>query len=246
MTSIGLILGIHSTAEGTIFGTHPNPNPSIMRVLSALLIGILPTLTAFAQYNQKGMVHLAIGGAIGGHGTVLDQRFTIFGLTISNTETDAAATTTVPIELGFALGNKFTLGALIEPGRYVPDTANSDQNNSLAVVAIQPRFYLVNKDRFAWTASAQLGAAALHIQDDTPGEKVDERYSGPAFGLGSGVAFGLGDHVGLEFHVRYFATNLELRAREFNDHSTMDFYKATLHTGGVVAQLSLAFRFGGS
>lgn len=209
---------------------------------SVLLFG----LSVGAQYNTKGKVHLAIGGAIGAHGTQLDQKFKILGITISNTETDAAATTSIPIEVGFGLGNRFSLGLLIEPGRYVPDSAASEQSNSVAIVALQPRFYLINKDRFAWTASLQLGAAALRITDDTQGAKVDERYNGPAFGLGSGIAFGLGESVGLEFHLRYLATRMELRAREYNDFSTMDFYNATLTTGGVVAQLSLAFRLGGN
>lgn len=219
-----------------------------MRTGSNLLLLVLAMGIAQivgAQYNQKGTVHLAIGGAIGAHATELDERITFLGATFSQTKTDGAATTTVPIEVGYALGNHFSLGLLIEPGRYVNDTAQTEQSNSIAVVAIQPRFYLVNKERLALTASLQIGGAALRIQDDTPGEKLDARLSGTAFGLGTGLVFAITDHFGLDFQLRYLATNMELRAAEVNGSSVMDFYAATLRTGGVIGQLSLAFRLGG-
>lgn len=218
-----------------------------MRFRSLLLPALLLlTTTLSAQYNSKGKFHLAVGGALGGHATVLDQRFNLFGVEIAREQTSSAATTTLPLEIGFGIGERFSLGLLIEPGRYVPDSANAEnQTNAIAIIALQPRFYLINKERFAWMASLQLGSAALRIKDETPNQVVDERYAGAAIGLGTGVGIGFSDKVGLEFHLRYLATRMELRAREFNDRSTMEVYKATLSTGGVLAQLSLAFRFGG-
>lgn len=220
-----------------------------MRSKAFLLLSALLLLSTglSAQYNSKGKFHLAIGGALGGHATQLDQTFKILGLNVTNTETGSAATTTVPIELGWGLGNRFSLGLAIEPGSYVSDSANAgNQANTVLIVALQPRFYLLNKDRFAWMASLQLGGAALRIKDDTPNRTVDERYSGTAFGLGTGVGIGLGDKVGLELHLRYLVTRMELRAREQNGSSTMGLYNAALTTRGVVGQLSLAFRFGGN
>lgn len=212
-----------------------------MRYFAALLIGLLPFASALAQYNQKGRIHLSIGGSAGAHSTEL--KYSLFGF--KGTDTDGAVTTSVPIQIAGAISNRFTLGFLIEPGRYVPDSA-SDQTNGFINVALEPRLYLINGERIAWTASAQLGGVALHIVDDTPGAKVDARYSGGAFGLGSGFAFGIGDHVGIGFDLRYLVTNLELRAMEYNDASVTDFYSAKLRTAGLIAQLSLAFRFGGS
>ncbi|MBK7944975.1 MAG: outer membrane beta-barrel protein [Flavobacteriales bacterium] len=158
--------------------------------------------SANAQYNQKGMVHLGLGLSLGAHATELESRFTLFGITVTDTETDGAATTSIPIQVGYSIGNRFSL-------------------------------------------EVQLGAAGLRIQDDTPGAEVDARYSGGAFGLGTGLAFGLGKKVGIGLDLRYLATNMELRAMEVNDASVTDFYAATLRTSGVVAQISLAFRFGG-
>lgn len=218
-----------------------------MNKSSAMLIGLLAiTSTALAQYNQKGMIHLSVGLAAGAHATSLEEKVTFLGVTFTDTKTDGAATTSLPIQIGGALSNRFTLGILLEPGRYIPDSADADtQNNSFFHFAIEPKFYLINGERVAWTASLQLGAIGLHIQDDTPGQVVDARLSGPAFGIGTGFAYGLGGKVGLGFDLRYMTTNMEIRAIEVNDASVTDFYGGTLRTAGLVAQLSLAFRFGG-
>lgn len=216
-----------------------------VRSLLGLALVLLSSM-AYAQFNTPGRVHLSIGGALGGHGTTLEQRFTLLGLELAQQRTGGAATLTVPIELGVGIGGRFSLGLGIEPGRYVPDSSSTvEQSNAISVVTLQPRFYLVNADRFAWTATLQVGAAGLRIKDETPGRTVDERYAGPAFGFGSGVAVGLGNNVALEFHLRYLATRMELQGREFNGASTMQVYKATLSSGGVLGQLSLSFRFGG-
>ncbi|MBK8497977.1 MAG: hypothetical protein IPL52_03960 [Flavobacteriales bacterium] len=213
-----------------------------------LLIGLfaITSTAAFAQYNEKGRIHLSIGGAAGVHATELEAKITLLGVTFTETSTDGAGTTSLPIQIGAALANRFTLGFLLEPGRYLPDSADADtQTNGFFHFAIEPKFYLINGERVAWTASLQVGGIGLHIQDDTPGKVVDARLSGTAFGIGTGFVYALGDHVGLGFDLRYMTTNMEIRAIEVNDASITDFYGGTLRTAGVVAQLSLAFRFGG-
>lgn len=212
-------------------------------LLSALLLAL--TSAAHGQFNTKGRFHGALGVSAGGHSTELDQRFKILGVSVANTETGSAGTTSVPLELGVGLGKPFSLGMGIELGRYVPDTNETNQTNAWALVALQPRFFIINKDRFAWSAMLQFGGVALRIKDDTRNAAVDERYSGTAFGIGSGLHFGLSERVGIDLQLRYLATRMELRAREFNGRSTMDFYNATLSTRGVIGQVALSFRFGG-
>ena len=216
--------------------------------MNKLSLYLLPTvlvaaLSASAQYNQKGMVHLSIGGAIGVHATELE--YTILGF--KGTETDGAATTSVPIRVAAGLTNRFTLGFLFEPGRYLPDSADADvQSNRFFHFAVEPKFYLLNGQRVAWTASAQVGAMGLRMQDNTPGEKLDARWIGGAFGLGTGLNVGFGETVGVGLDVRYMSTNMELKEIEVNDVSISDFYDATLRTGGVVVELNLTVRLGGS
>jgi len=229
------------TPVRTLAQTHP-----AMRKLTILALFAVISAPVFSQFNTKGRFHFSLGASVGGHATSIDQEFKIFGLTIANNETGSAATLSLPIELGVGLGKAVSLGLAIEPGSYVPDTNNTDQKNAFAVVALQPRFYILNKDRLAWSGTLQVGGAALRVKDDTKNATVDERYSGPAFGFGTALHLGLSDRVGLDFHLRYLATRMELRAREYNGNSTMDFYNATLTTGGVIGQLSLSFRFGGN
>ncbi|MCB9164729.1 MAG: hypothetical protein H6592_09925 [Flavobacteriales bacterium] len=198
---------------------------------------------AFAQFNQQGMVHVSLGAAIGAHGTELEQRYQFLGLSRTETSTDGAATVTFPLQVGYALSDRFALGLVLEPGRYVPDTANTSQQNGIFNLAIEPRFFLLNAERVAWHASVHIGGAGLRITDKEP--EVDARYAGGAFGLGTGLLLGLGGHVGLGFDLRFLTTRMELTSMELNGTSVTDFFDATLRTGGVIAQLSLAFRFGG-
>ncbi len=215
-----------------------------------LLTAVLAAAATNAQFNDAGRFHASIGGAIGFHATKYYQKYTFnfFGnpVNVDTTTTDAAVTFTLPIELDYGVAKFMSLGLYIEPGSYVDSSAT--ESNSVALMGIQPKFYLLNKDRIAILTSLQLGAAALHFVRDENGtvNDSDSRYLGFQWGLGAGMAVGFGDHVGLRFMTRYVNTSMPLRAAEVNGSSVdLDKYEAKLSTGGVLIQLSLCFRFGG-
>jgi hypothetical protein len=52
--------------------------------------------------------------------------------------------------------------------------------------------------------------------------------------------------VGLQFHLRYLGSVMDLRARELDGISTMDIYTSRIGSAGVLAQLGLAFHIGGA
>lgn len=192
--------------------------------------------------NEKGTVHLALGIHAAGHATEYEQRILVLGEWLTDTRDDGAASVTFPIELGFGLSKGFVLGLYIEPGSYLDSSAT--ESNGILLAGLQPRFYLVNKDRFAWMASVLLGVSALHIERTEPSLATDARYLGGNFGLSTGVGFGLGDLLALQFHLRYMTTNMPLKAYEINGSSVdLDGYEAMLRTRGLGAHLSLAFRF---
>lgn len=198
--------------------------------------------SANAQFNQKGTVHLSLGLAAGAHGTEYEQKVRVLGAWFSDTENDGAATVTFPIEVGVGLGNAISLGLYIEPGSYLDSSAT--ESNGLALVGLQPRFYLVNKDRFAWLGSLQLGAGTLRIERDEPGVESSARYAGGNLGLGTGVVFQFTDLIGLQLHLRYMSTSLKLRDYTLNGQDVaLDDFEATLRTRGVALQASLGFRF---
>jgi len=100
-----------------------------------------------------------------------------------------------PIQLGYGLAKWFSLGLLFEPGNYLDP--NAVRANGVVTLALEPRFYLVNKDRFAWMASLQLGGSTLRI--DEQGLTKDQAvYRGRSFGLSTGVGFYFSDHIGLQ------------------------------------------------
>jgi len=195
-----------------------------------------------AQVNDKGTIHLGLGLAFGAHATSYETTVRIFGVNVNQTETDGAATVTVPIEFGVGLSKAISLGLYLEPGRYLDSSAT--ESNGMVMLGLQPRFYLVNRDAFAWLASVQLGVSALGIERDEPGAQTTARYSGGNFGLGTGFVFQFTDLIGLQLHLRYMATNMPLRSYEINGNSiSLDDFDATLRTGGVALQASLGFRF---
>lgn len=209
---------------------------------ACVLFLLLAAGSASAQFNQKGTVHLSLGLAAGAHGTEYEQKLRVLGVWLTDTETDGAATVTFPLELGVGLGKSFSLGLYVEPGSYLDSSAT--ESNGMALVGLQPRFYLVNKDRFAWLASLQLGGGALRIDRDEPGVESTARYAGGNFGLGTGVVFQFTDLIGLQLHLRYMSTSLKLRDYTLNGQDiSLDDFEATLRTRGVALQASLGFRF---
>lgn len=216
-----------------------------MRTLRTTILctGVLFLFTsASAQFNDKGTVHLAVGVAGGAHGTEYKTTIHIFGGNYSDTETDGAATITVPIELDFGISKKFSLGLYLEPGSYLDSSAT--ESNTMALVGLQPRFYFINGDRFAWMGSLQLGAAGLKIERDEAFTESSATYAGGNFGLGTGVVFQFTDLIGLQLHMRYMTTNMKLRDYTLNGNDVdLDDYEAVLRTRGVAFQMSLGFRF---
>ncbi len=191
-----------------------------------------------AQVNDRGTFHASVGIAASGHATSYET--TILG--VVNTENDGAATVTYPIELGYGLGQRFSLGLYIEPGVYLDSSAS--ESNGLALVGIQPRFYIVNGDRFAWMASLQLGVSALRYDVDEPGNRTEAKYSGTNLGLSTGVGFYFSDLIGLNLQLRYVGTTMPLRSWSVNGVDfDPDLIDAKLITRGVSLQASLAFKF---
>jgi hypothetical protein len=212
---------------------------SLPTILALLLSGGL-----LAQYNDKGTFHIALGTTLAAHATEYDQTITIpfVNLPVRQTSTGGAATVTLPLEIHYGFAPLFSLGLYADPGRYVDSVATRE--NRIAMLGLQPRFYLVNKDRFAWMASLQLGFTRLVIDDVEALGRPKSTYGGGHFGLSTGVGFLFSESIGLQLHLRYLANNLPLREYEINGSAiSMDLVDAELRANGVGLQASLNFRF---
>ncbi len=195
-----------------------------------------------AQYNDKGTVHIALGATIGAYATEYDQTINVLGFPLRTTNSGGAATLTVPIEFHYGLARIFSLGIYAEPGRYVDSVAS--RRNAISMLGLQPRFYLVNMDRFAWMAGLQLGVTRLQIDDEeTPGSPKS-MYRGGHFGLNTGVGFLFTDAFGLQLQLRYLANTLPLREYElYGQNVALDLVDAELRANGIGIQASLNLCF---
>jgi len=228
---------------GTIFGSVELQTPLCMITLRTLFFAFALNL-AFglsAQVNDKGTFHLSIGLAGGVHGTAYQQTIYVLGIPFVDRQTDGAVSVTVPIRASFGLAKWFSLGLLVEPGSYLD--SNATRSNALATIALEPRFYLVNADRFAWFASVQFGATSLQIDDRSPVLQRAE-FGGGSFGLGTGIGLYFTDHFGLNLGVRYLASSLDHRKYSY-DSSVFNLsnVEGRMDTRGVLLDACLAFKF---
>lgn len=226
-------------------GSLPSAHLCIMRILSTAWFFVMAGLPYLqAQFNDKGTFHASIGVALGAHATTYEQTVVVplLGIPIVTRSTDGAATFTLPIEAHYGIAKVFSLGLSIEPGVYADSSAT--RKNGLMLVAVQPRFYIVNKDRFAWTASVYMGTARLGIDDAVGNVSSSARYAGGHFGIGTSVVAAFSDQVGLQLGLRSLTTTMPLRSYEQNGQSlSSDRFKAELSTRGALLQIGLCFRF---
>lgn len=201
---------------------------------------LLSTLLS-AQYNDKGSVHLSIGGGLGAYATEYDQTVKILGVPIRQISTGGAATVTLPIEVQFGIAPVFSLGLYGEFGRYVDSVETKE--NSIAMLGLVPRFYLVNSDHFAWMVGLHLGATTLKIDDVAALGSPKSKFTGSHFGISTGVGFLFGETVGLQLQLRYLANQLSLQEYEVFDRVLdSDLYDADLKARGVDVKLALHIR----
>jgi len=210
------------------------------RALATALI-MFP-LVALAQVNDKGTFHFALGVSAGGHGTQYLQKVRVAGIPFEVEDQDGAATVLFPIDVQYGIAKPVSLGLFVEPGSYLDSSAT--RSNSLVIFGFQPRAYIINRDRFTWMGSLQIGSAGLTIEDSELGISQVAKYGGPFFGLSSGVGFHFGEHIGLQLHLRYMSTAFKLNDLEQNGASQdLTNFEATLNTTGFALQASLAAKF---
>ena len=131
------------------------------------------------------------------------------------------------------------MGLCLEPGSYL-DSAGTHPNK-LLLLSLSPRYYVVNKDRFALYFNADLGLSYLRIGDVVDGSnRYNDRYGGGHFRIGAAAQCYFGSVFGMNFGLKYAANNFRWRGRDPRD-PILDLvdYSATLKTSGVQLQIGL-------
>lgn len=208
-----------------------------------LLALIASFLQATGQVNDKGRLHFGLGLGLGVHATHFEHEIGNAGIVVRNSERDGAVTFTVPIEAQLGLGPRFSLGLHLEPGSYL-DSAGT-RPNKLFLFGLSPRYYAVNKDRFALYLHADVGLGSLRIGEVVNGvNRYEDRYAGGHLRLGLASQWFFSEVVGLQLGLKYAAHNLAWRERTPGDPvlNRVD-YTARLRTSGVQFQLGLVAKF---
>ncbi len=208
---------------------------------SVVLAGLL--VPATAQVNAKGVVQVGLGMGLGAHATHFTSELSYASVALKHSDDDGAVTFTLPVEFQYGLGKSFSLGLCLEPGRYL-DSAGTHPN-ALFLVALSPRFYAVNKDRFALLFDLDLGLNYLRIADVQSGkQRFEDRYAGSYVRPGFALQWYFGEVVGLNLGINYTAHTFKWRSRNPGDPALgiVD-YSATLKTSGVLFQMGLQAKF---
>lgn len=209
--------------------------------LPLLLAALLFSGISNAQMNERGTLNIAAGMGFGFHGTIYQQTVSQLGVSFTEEESDGAVTVTVPIDVQFGLARPVSLGLYLEPGAYLD--SNATRSNALVVAGVKPQFYLVQSEDFGWFLNARAGYTFLNIDDtDDNAQKVESKYSGPQFGLGTGVGAYFGRIVGVNIGLNWMRTSFDLQDLAI-DNTSVDNFEAELETTGVELTAQLAFRF---
>jgi hypothetical protein len=183
---------------------------------------------------------LSFGLNTGVHATHFENSFKIGSYRLEDSDDDGAVTLSFPLEARYGISQAIALGIYLEPGIYLD--SNATQSNGYFLAGVSGRYYLVNKDHFAWDAGLDLGMSVLRIKEDNA--NFTDTYSGGSFRLCSNVYFYFGRTFGVSLGLKYAAHNMKWRDRDPKDNvlDAVD-YEATLRTSGVHLQISTQVRF---
>ena len=215
-----------------------------MKHLFVLFAALSMASTAHGQVNGKGVFQLGLGASLGVFRTEFENSavYPIIGR-VSNSSEDGVATVSYPIDLQVGLSDRFSVGLCLEPGQYI-DSANTHPN-AFFIASIEPRFYVVNKERFAVHINADLGLSALKIRSaEGTSEEFDDSYAGGHFRFGAQAQYYFGNTFGLNFGLKFASHSMQWRERDPENTALESFdYEATLKTGGVQLQLGAQVKF---
>ncbi len=215
-----------------------------MKHVIVLLASLGVASVSFGQVNAKGRFQAGLGTSLGLFNTEFNfsATYPILGR-VSKSSEDGAATVSFPLDLQVGVSNKFSVGVCIEPGRYI-DSAGTHPN-AFFIFSLEPRYYILNGERFAIHINADLGLSALRISDVESGtKKFDDTYAGGHFRFGAQAQYYFGNTFGLNFGFKFASHSLKWKDRDPEDTtlSALD-YAATLKTSGVQFQLGAQVKF---
>ncbi|OFZ00362.1 MAG: hypothetical protein A3K10_07820 [Bacteroidetes bacterium RIFCSPLOWO2_12_FULL_31_6] len=168
-----------------------------------------------AQAFQKGNKNIDLGLGVGAYGTTTTFTVSFFGIPLSFTENDGAASTMVPISFEYGISNKIGLGVQLGYSNYFIDDSNDVKVNGIETgekevnttesvksidFAIKINFHLLNAEKNDLFIGLALGGSSVNWLDKS-GEELKGSGSYVSLYLTDRIFFS--DHIGILFNLGY-------------------------------------------
>lgn len=203
-----------------------------MRKLTLLLlIAILAfNYTASAQAFQKGNKNLDIGVGFGIYGTSQKTTTTFNGITITDSESDGAVSTIIPVSFEYGVSDKIGLGVEFAYNNYVINDSDKVVLNKVASVdfGFKMNYHLLSSDKNDLFIGLGVGFSSMSIDYVTSANQFIDGVSGSgiyfSFGLTDRIFFS--DNFGILFNLGYRGYNYSKLTADFSSEADQLFTSA--------------------
>jgi len=174
---------------------------------------------ANAQAFQKGNINIDLGIGFGAYGTKSTFTTTSNGVSISDSETDGAASTLVPVQIEYGVTDRIGVGFLFQYNNYFINDSDKVSLDKVSCVdfGLNFNFHLLNSDRNDLFVTAGLGMSSISVDYTSLASLFVESYGGTGvyYGLGITDRFFILDNVGLLFNISYRGYSYSALEAEF-------------------------------
>lgn len=187
--------------------------------MKKLLLGLtlFATTFAFGQSNKTGTIQVGfgLGGTLG---------FTSMELSSTNPQDKPELGNGGGGGFNFGLRAQFGIIEMIsagfyvrrESGAYIAEFSQPQVDETYTITAsgfgfgFEPKFYLVNKDKFNLNFAPSIGysTANTKFSDDGVNDQIPGSASGLSYGVAMGTNFYFGDKLGMSIDLGYASTTL--------------------------------------
>lgn len=172
-----------------------------------------------AQAFQKGNKNLDIGIGFGAYGTTQSVTTTINGVSFSDSESDGAVSSIIPIRFEYGVGEKISVGAEFFYNNYVVNDSDKVNLNSVKAIdfGVTGSFHLLNSDKNDLFIGLGIGVSSITIDYASNINQFIESVSGSGmyFSLGITDRIFFSDHIGILFNLGYRAYNYSSLEADF-------------------------------
>jgi hypothetical protein len=212
-----------------------------------LLTFLLFLSLAPAVAGDEPRFQIRAGGGFAVYGTRTTFSYSLAnGLKFTSTDTDAAATLHVPVDLRYAFSKRFNAGLDLKFGSYLyePDSAEG-KSNGFAVIGLTAEYSLIARDQFRWYVSLGFNTARLQLRETNSLTDVQTEadYAGGGYRIASGTLIFLSERLGLNIHLGIDSHRFDLDAFRIDGQAqNLNGFSGTLETGGLDGGIGLIVR----